>query len=73
MVIDCETAYACPTNFLEALNLTLVTEQQAAHTVLPADATEAKLFEVLTHAPILVDEICAITDLPVAQVSSSLG
>ena len=73
MVIDCETAYACPTHFLEALNLTLVTEQQAACTVLPADATEAKLFEVLTHEPIHVDEICAITDLPVAQVSSSRG
>jgi DNA processing protein len=28
---------------------------------------------VLTHEPTHVDEICAITDLPVAQVSSSLA
>ncbi len=62
-----------PEDLLEALDLTLATEQQAARTVLPADATEAKLFEVLTHQPTHVDEICAITDLPVAQVSSSLA
>jgi DNA processing protein len=61
-----------PEDLLEALNLTLATEQQAARTVLPADATEAKLFEVLTHEPTHVDEICAITDLPVSQVSASL-
>ena len=51
----------------------MATEQQAARTVLPADATQVKLFEVLTHEPTHVDEICAITNLPVAQVLSSLA
>ncbi len=58
---------------LEALNLTMVHQQQAARKVLPADATEASLLSVLGSEPIHMDEICAQAGLPIEKVSATLA
>jgi DNA processing protein len=58
---------------LELLNLGQVSQQRAARAVLPADATEAKLYAILGHEPVHVDEIGALADLPIAQVSAALA
>lgn len=58
---------------LEALNLTLVTEQKAARTTLPADPTEQKLLQCLATEPQHVDEIGAQLGLPIAQVTGTLA
>lgn len=62
-----------PQDVLEILNLTMVTEHQAARIVLPSDATEAKLFQVLSSQPLHVDEIRAQTNLPIEKVSAALA
>jgi DNA processing protein len=62
-----------PQNILDALNLTMIAEHRTARVVLPADATEALLFEALGVEPMHVDEIRARTDLPIDQVSSTLA
>lgn len=62
-----------PRDLLETLELTLAVEQRAARTVLPADAVEAQLFEVITHEPLHVDEIRARTQLPIEKVSAMLA
>lgn len=62
-----------PEDLLEALNLTLVTEQQTARVVLPADATEAAIFEVLGHEPMHIDEIGQKAHLPIDQISATLA
>jgi DNA processing protein len=41
--------------------------------VLPGDATEAKLFELLGQEPLHVDELGALADMPIEQVSSTLA
>ncbi|MDA1329747.1 MAG: DNA-protecting protein DprA [Chloroflexi bacterium] len=58
---------------LQTLDLEYMTHHKSARVVLPADATEAKLFEVLGREPLHVDEIRAETDLPIEQVSSTLA
>lgn len=62
-----------PEDLMAALDLTMVTEHQTARTVLPADATEAALFQVLGHEPKHVDEIGMLTNLPIEQVSATLA
>jgi DNA processing protein len=62
-----------PEDLMTALDLTMVTEHQVARTVLPADATEAALFQVLGHEPKHVDEIGLEVSLPIEQVSSTLA
>jgi len=62
-----------PEDLLEALNLTLVTEQQNARVVLPADATEAAIFTVLNYEPMHIDEIGQQAKLPIDQVSAALA
>jgi DNA processing protein len=62
-----------PEDLLEALNLTLITEQQSARVVLPADATEAAIFDVLGHEPMHIDEIGQHARLPIDQVSATLA
>ncbi len=57
---------------LETLNLALVSEHKTAKAVLPADATEARLYEILDLEPMHVDEIRTKTDLPIDQVSATL-
>ncbi len=62
-----------PQDILEALNLTMVTQQQSARSILPADATEAQLLRVLGGQPMHVDDIGAQADMPIEQVSAALA
>lgn len=57
---------------LEALEVRQVKAQQSARKVLPADATEAQLYDILGHEPLHVDEIGAKSGLPIAVISASL-
>jgi DNA processing protein len=58
---------------LESLNLTRVVEHRAARTILPSDATEAQLFEIIGLEPLHVDEIGEKTGMPIDRVSSTLA
>jgi DNA processing protein len=60
-------------DILEELNLTMVEHQAAARAVLPGDPTEAQLLQIISDAPIHVDEICQQSQMPVQQVSSTLA
>ncbi len=60
-------------DLLETLNLEMMGEQKNARLVLPADATEARLFELLGQEPLHVNEIGALAELPIEQVSSTLA
>jgi DNA processing protein len=62
-----------PEDLLEALNLSLITEQQTARVVLPADATEAAIFNVLSYEPMHIDEIGQQAALPIDKVSATLA
>jgi DNA processing protein len=62
-----------PQEILDVLDLTRVTEQLEARVVLPANATEAQLFEVLGHEPLHVDEVLAQTNLSIEQVTATLA
>lgn len=62
-----------PQEILDILDLTRVTEHLEARVVLPSNATEAQLFEVLGHEPLHVDEVLAQTDLPIEQVTATLA
>jgi DNA processing protein len=57
---------------LEFLDIYQLGEQRIARTILPADATEAQLFEVLGHEPLHVDEIRLRANLPIEKVSAAL-
>lgn len=57
---------------LETLSLSQVGEYRTARSVLPADATEAQLYTILSHEPQHVDEIRARAGLPIEQVSATL-
>ena len=61
-----------PQDVLEALNLTMVTEQRTARVALPTDPIEARVFKVLTHEPMHVDEIRAQVNMPIETVSATL-
>jgi DNA processing protein len=62
-----------PQDILEVLDLTRVTEQSTARMVLPTNATEAQLFEVLSHEPLHVDEIRNQTRLSIEDVTANLA
>ena len=62
-----------PEDLLEALNLTMVTEQQNARMVLPGNANEAAIFDVLSREPVHVDQIGIQAGLPIEQISSTLA
>ncbi len=61
-----------PRDVLEALNLNMNIEQRAARTVLPGDALEAQLFQILGDEPLHIDEIYARTDIPIERVAATL-
>lgn len=61
-----------PQDLMQALNLTRVGEQKAARKILPADAVEARLMDVLGNEALHVDEIQSQTGLPVEKVSAAL-
>jgi DNA processing protein len=58
---------------LEVLNMTSVAEHVEAQMLLPADATEAVVFEQLSDDPAHVDEVGRASGLPIATVSSTLA
>lgn len=60
-------------DLLEALNLEMMGEQKSARLALPGDATEARIFELLGQEPRHIDELGALADLPIEQVSSTLA
>jgi DNA processing protein len=60
-------------DLLAALNLEQAHHQQAARTALPADATEAQLYSLLSREPLHVDELRAQANLPVEKVSAALA
>jgi len=60
-------------DILEELNLTMVEVQAQAREILPADETEAQLLDLVSDAPVHVDEICRQSELPIHQVSSALA
>jgi DNA processing protein len=62
-----------PQEILDILDLTRVTEQREARVVLPANAMEALLFEVLSHEPMHVDEVRAQTNLSIEEVTATLA
>lgn len=59
-------------DILEELHLGKVHEHQTARTLLPADVQEARFLQILADEPQHVDEICAISGLPIDQVSATL-
>jgi len=62
-----------PQEILDVLDLNRVVEHRQARVVLPADATEAQLFDLLGHEPLHVDDIRARTGLPIEQVTAALA
>jgi DNA processing protein len=62
-----------PQAILEALDMVQVNEQREARTVLPADATEARLYAILGREPLHVDEIRLQAELPIEKVSAALA
>jgi len=60
-------------DILEQLNLNMVAQHAEAREVIPADATEAKLLELLSAEPVHIDDLHRETGLPIAQVSSTLA
>jgi DNA processing protein len=61
-----------PQDVLEALNLTMVTEHQAVRVALPTDPVESKLYTLLSHEPMHVDDIRALANMPIETVSATL-
>jgi len=61
-----------PEDILDVLNLSQVSEKQAARTILPSDEVEANLMRALAIESLHVDEICAQTGLPIDKVSATL-
>ncbi|MFM8322449.1 MAG: DNA-processing protein DprA [Chloroflexota bacterium] len=59
-------------DLLEALNLYQAGQQRSARAALPADATEAQLYGLLSHEPLHVDEIRYRAGLPIDQVTAAL-
>ena len=60
-------------DILEELNLTMVSQQAEVRAIVPENETEATLLEYITADPIHVDDIRQKSDLPIAQVSSTLA
>ena len=60
-------------DILDALDLHQVTEHRAARAVLPADATEAQILQVVSSQPLHVDDIRMKAGLPIEKVSATLA
>ena len=61
-----------PQDVLEMLNMTMVVEHNAARVVLPTDAVEAALYQVLGAEPLHVDELRLAANLPIEKVTAAL-
>ncbi|UCD98027.1 MAG: DNA-processing protein DprA [Chloroflexota bacterium] len=73
LILDGAQPLLHPDQVLEELELTMVAEQRTARVILPADAVEAQLFDVLGQEPLHIDEIRSRTDLPIEKVIATLA
>jgi DNA processing protein len=62
-----------PSDLMQALDLTRMSEQKAVRKIVPGDAIEARLLDALGTQPIHVDEIRNQTGLPIEKVSATLA
>ena len=60
-------------DILEALNLSMVSQQRAARAIIPENETESRLLEYLSADPVHVDEIGQQVGLPISDVTSALA
>ncbi len=60
-------------DILEELNLSMIPRQLPMEEITPADETEALLLQHLRADPVHIDEICRLSRMPVATVSSTLA
>jgi DNA processing protein len=58
---------------LEELNLSMIPRQLPLEEASPADETEALLLQHLRAEPVHIDEVCRLSRLPIATVSSTLA
>ena len=61
------------TDILEELNLTAVAQQIEMKVVIPPSDTESQLLKQLGAEPTHIDEVCRLSGLPAATVSSTLA
>jgi DNA processing protein len=62
-----------PKEILETLELSMLTEQRQARTVLPSNPSEAQIFDVLGYESLHVDEIQVQTGMPIEEVTATLA
>jgi DNA processing protein len=60
-------------DILEELNLTMLAQQVEVRQIVPENDVEARLLTYLSSDPTHIDELGRSTDLPIAQVSSTLA
>jgi DNA processing protein len=60
-------------DILEELNLSMIPRQLPLEEVAAADETEALLLQHLRAEPVHIDEVCRLSRLPIATVSSTLA
>ena len=60
-------------DLMQVLDITRVGEHMAARKIVPGDALEAKVLNILTNEPLHVDEIRSQSELPIEKVSSILA
>ncbi|MEA3345166.1 MAG: DNA-processing protein DprA [Chloroflexota bacterium] len=60
-------------DILEALNLTMISKQQAVQAIIPENETQARLLEYISADPIHVDEISQQAGLSINEVTSTLA
>ena len=73
LIMDGAQPLLSPQDVLEALDLSKVSEHRAVRVALPADPVEARLFKLLSHEPMHVDEIRAQAEMPIETVSATLA
>ena len=59
-------------DIIESLNLFMIPRQMEMQTILPDNAEEKKLLELLSHDPLHIDDLIRESDLPAMTVSSTL-
>jgi DNA processing protein len=60
-------------DMLEELNLSMIPRQLEMREIVPANETESNLIQFLGEQPTHIDEICRLSHLPIARVSSTLA
>jgi DNA processing protein len=73
LILQGARPYLGPQDILEALNLTMVSQQQEARKVLPTDTLEASILQIINYEPIHVDDICTQLNIPIEKLSAALA